>query len=260
MLFASSPLLPSCSRAPCLFPGLTTGLGVPALQAKSVPTAQRNAVVRMRFVGGNSDGQLTAGGQLPGKSNYYRGNDPKNRHTNVSQYARVSYKNVYPGINLAYYGEQSKPEFDLIVAPESNPAPIDLAFNGAQHVATDASGNLVVSSAAGNVMLRKPVAYQQRSGIRQPVEARFVLKANNQVTFELGSYDRSRELVIDPTVMYATYLGGSSEDDGLAIAFDSSGDAYVTGQTESSNFPTTSGAYATEVPPFAVPIRMRVSG
>lgn len=217
-------------------------------------------MVRMRFVGGNSDGQLTAGDQLPGKSNYYRGNDPKNRHTNVSQYARVSYKNVYPGINLAYYGEQSKPEFDLIVAPESNPAPIDLAFNGAQHVATDASGNLVVSSAAGNVMLRKPVAYQQRSGIRQPVEARFVLKANNQVTFELGSYDRSRELVIDPTVMYATHLGGSSEDDGLAIAFDSSGDAYVTGQTESSNFPTTSGAYATEVPPFAVPIRMRVSG
>jgi tetratricopeptide (TPR) repeat protein len=170
------------------------------------------------------------------------------------------YKNIYPGINLAYHGEQSKLEFDFIVAPESNPAPIDLAFNGVQHLATDASGNLIVSSGAGDVVLHKPVAYQQQSGTRQPVDVRFVLKADNQVGFELASYDRSRELVIDPTVTYATYLGGNTEDDAYAIAFDSTGAAYVTGRTDSTNFPTTSGAYATEVPPFAVPIRMRVSG
>ena len=172
--------------------------------------------------GGNSDGQLTAGDQLPGKSNYYRGNDPKNRHANVSQYARVSYKNVYPGINLAYYGEQSKPEFDLIVAPESNPAPIDLAFNGAQHVATDASGNLVVSSAAGNVMLRTGglPATERHSSTR-----RGALRPESQQSshFRAGQLRPQPQLVIDPTVMYATYLGGSSEDDGLAIAFDSSG-------------------------------------
>ena len=220
-----------------------TGHGPLALQAKSESHAQPNseAVVRMRLVGGNSNATLTATDQLPGKSNYIRGKDPKNWHTDVSHYARVSYKNIYPGINLAYHGEQSKLEFDFIVAPESNPAPIDLAFNGVQHLATDASGNLIVSSGAGDVVLHKPVAYQQQSGTRQPVDARFVLKADNQVGFELASYDRSRELVIDPTVTYATYLGGNTEDDAYAIAFDSTGAAYVTGRTDSTNFPTVGG-------------------
>jgi hypothetical protein len=220
-----------------------TGHGPLALQAKSESHAQPNseAVVRMRLVGGNSNALLTATDQLPGKSNYIRGKDPKNWHTDVSHYARVSYKNIYPGINLAYHGEQSKLEFDFIVAPESNPAPIDLAFNGVQHLATDASGNLIVSSGAGDVVLHKPVAYQQQSGTRQPVDARFVLKADNQVGFELASYDRSRELVIDPTVTYATYLGGNTEDDAYAIAVDSTGAAYVTGRTDSTNFPTVGG-------------------
>jgi hypothetical protein len=216
------------------------------LKAKNLPqlhSSQKDAVavVCMQLVGGNAQAQIAAADKLPGKTNYYIGNDPRNWHTNVSQYARVSYKSVYPGIDLAYYGERSKLEFDFIVAPESNPAPIDLAFSGAQRVATDASGDLVISSAAGNVVLHKPVAYQQQNGARHLVDARFVLKANNQVTFELGNYDRSRELVIDPTVTYATYLGGTAEDDGYAIASDSSGNAYVTGQTESTNFPTAGG-------------------
>jgi hypothetical protein len=220
-----------------------TGHGPLALQAKSESQAQPNseAAVRMQLVGGNSNALLTASDQLPGKSNYIRGKDPRNWHTDVSHYARVSYTNIYPGINLAYHGEQSRLEFDFIVAPRSTPAPIDLAFNGAQHLATDASGNLIVSSGAGDVVLHKPVAYQRQDGTRQPVDARFVLKAANQVRFELGSYDRSRELVIDPTVTYATYLGGSTEDDGYAIAFDSTGAAYVTGQTNSSTFPKVGG-------------------
>ncbi len=218
---------------------------VPASQTKNGPHAQSDseAVVRMQLVGENTNPLLSASDQLPGKSNYLRGKDPKNWHTGVSQYARVSYKNIYPGINLAYYGEKSKLEFDFIVAPQSNPAPINLAFNGAKQLATDASGNLIVSSGAGDVVLHKPVAYQQQSGTRQPVDARFVLKADNQVHFELGNYDHSRELVIDPTVTYSysTYLGGSTEDDGIAITFDSTGAAYVTGQTDSSNFPIKGG-------------------
>jgi hypothetical protein len=211
--------------------------------ASSAPVAKEKppAVVRMRLVGENSSAQITAANQLPGKSNYYLGNDPKKWQTNVSQYARVAYKNIYPGIDLAYYGEQSKLEFDFIIAPESSPVPIDFAFSGAKHLATDASGNLIVSSATGAVVLHKPVAYQQQNGSRQTVEARFVLKGKDQVSFDLGSYDHSRELVIDPTVTYSTYLGGLAEDDGLGIAFDSSGAAYVTGETESTNFPTVGG-------------------
>lgn len=163
----------------------------------------------MQLVRSNSAAQIAAVNPLPGKTNYYLGNDPKNWQTNVSQYARVAYQNVYPGIDLAYYGEQSKLEFDFTIAPESDPSAIEVAFNEAQQVATDGSGNLVVSSTAGNVVLHKPVAYQLQNGSRQPVEARFVLKGGHQVSFGLGSYDHRRELVIDPAVTYATYLGDS---------------------------------------------------
>lgn len=227
---------------------------LPPSRTDAAPNSQKkpDAAVRMRLVGGSSAAPVAVGKQLPGITNYYLGNDPKNWHANVSQYARVSYKNVYPGIDLAYYGEQNKLEFDFIVAPKSNSAPIDLAFSGAQHVKTDASGNLIISSSAGDVVLHKPLAYQKQNGIRQFVDAHFVLKANNQVSFDLGNYDRSRELVIDPSVTYATYLGGTSEDDGYGIAFDSSGNAYVTGQTASTNFPVVGGVAGTNAGSFDV--------
>jgi Beta-propeller repeat len=220
------------------------------LHAKNSPR-QRNtrkdsiAVVRMQLVGGNSLAKVSASGQLPGKSNYFLGNDPGQWHTDVAHYARVSYQDVYPGVNLAFHGAERQLEFDFVVAPGANPAPIGFHFTGAQGMKRDDSGNLIISSAAGDVLLHKPVAYQEKSGARQPVEARFALKAHNQVSFELGNYDHSRELVIDPSVLYATYLGGSGNDEGYGIAFDSSNNAYVTGQTASSDFPTTTGAYRT---------------
>ena len=193
----------------------------------------------MQLVGGNSLAKVSAGNQLPGKINYFLGNDPNKWRTDVAHYARVSYQNVYPGISLAFHGAQRQLEFDFVVAPGANPAPIGFIFTGTQGMKTDNSGNLIVSSTAGNVLLHKPVAYQEQNGVRQPVDARFQLKTNNQVSFELGNYDRSRELVIDPSVSYeySTYLGGSGNDAGYGIAFDSNGDAYVTGQTASANFP-----------------------
>ncbi|MGA7357200.1 MAG: SBBP repeat-containing protein, partial [Candidatus Sulfotelmatobacter sp.] len=144
---------------------------------------------------------------------------------------------------MAFHGAQRQFEFDFVVAPGANPAPIGFLFTGAQGMKTDDSGNLVISSAAGDVLLHKPVAYQERQGARQAVDARFLLKSGNKVSFELGDYDRSRELVIDPSVSYeySTYLGGTDDDEGYAIAFDSSGNAYVTGQTASPTFPGASG-------------------
>ncbi len=202
------------------------------------------AVVHMQLAGGNSQATVAAVGQLSGTTNYFIGNDPSQWHKDVPRYARVSYENVYPGVNLAFHGAQRQLEFDFVVAPGADPAPIGFHFTGAQGMKTDENGNLIVSSSAGDVLLHKPVAYQEQNGSRQNIDSRFLLKANNQVSFQLGNYDRSRELVIDPSVTYATYLGGSAEDDGFGIAVDSSGNAYVTGKTMSTNFPTVSGGYS----------------
>ncbi len=207
--------------------------------------AQSNssAVLHMQLSGANSLAKVDANGKLSGSANYFIGNDPRKWRKNVPRYARVSYHDVYPGVNMAFHGAQRQLEFDFVVAPGADPQPIAFNFSGAQGMKKDESGNLIVSSTAGDVLFHKPAAYQDRNDARHAVDARFVLKADNQVSFRLGKYDHSRELVIDPSVSYAysTYLGGSAEDDGFGIAFDSSGNAYVTGETMSTDFPRAGG-------------------
>jgi hypothetical protein len=200
---------------------------------------ESTAVVHMQLTGARLPATVAASDQMPGKSNYFIGNDPSKWRTAVQHYARVSYQDVYPGVNLAFHGAQRQPEFDFVVAPGADPAPIGFHFTGARAISTDGSGNLEIFSTAGNILLHKPVAYQELGGRRQLVDAQFVLQAGNKVGFALGNYDRSRELVIDPSVtyLYSTYLGGSGDDEGQGTAFDSSGNAYVTGQTASPNFP-----------------------
>jgi hypothetical protein len=206
----------------------------------------RSTAIHMQLVGANAQPNTSASDLLPGKVNYFIGNDPGKWRSNVPVYARVNYQNVYPGVNLAFRGEKRQLEFDFIVTPGASPKPIMLHFKGAKKIKTDNSGNLLLASSAGGLMLHKPFAYQRQNGMQQRVDAQFVLKAGNRVSFELGKYDHTRELVIDPSVavLYATYLGGSGEDDGFAIAVDGSGDAYVTGQTASKNFPTVPGSYS----------------
>jgi hypothetical protein len=210
-------------------------------QPRARHTPSSMASVRMHVVGGQSDAQIVGSDRLSAKANYIIGNDPSKWHRGVPRYARVSYHDVYPGVDLTYYGQQNQLEFDFVVSPGSTPAPIRLSFSGASRMTTDAAGNLALLSSAGDLTLNKPVAYQESNGIRQLVDARFILKANHQVGFQLGTYDRTRELVIDPSLSYATYLGGTGEDVGFGIAVDAAGHSFITGHSNSAVFPGFSG-------------------
>ncbi|MHB8654557.1 MAG: beta strand repeat-containing protein [Terriglobia bacterium] len=224
-------------------------------------------VLRMRLVGANANAVVTGVDELPGKSNYFIGNDPKKWRTNVPTYAKVRYSGVYPGVDLVYYGNQGgQLEYDFVVSPGADPKAIQLAvaaMSPSPHgnpatagppLQIDAHGDLILHSDSGDIRFQKPVVYQltsdhgQRTTDSKPIEGRYVLQAGNRVGFEVSNYDHSKPLVIDPTLVYSTYLAGPSQccypnTTGSGIAVDASGSAYVTGNTSSPNFPTTSGAY-----------------
>ena len=208
-------------------------------EAEQVPAAPP-AVVRMKLVGANTSPRVSGLEELPGKSNYFLGNDPSKWRTNVSHYAKVSYKDVYPGVDLVYYGNQHQLEYDLIVAPGTDPGAIQLALEGEDELELDAQGDLVLHSAGGEVRLHKPFVYQQVDGVRQEISGAYVLEGRRRVGFQVAAYDAGQPLIIDPVLSYSTYLGGSGtgNDIGFGIAVDAAGNAYVTGRASSTNFPT----------------------
>jgi hypothetical protein len=226
---------------------LTRGHGyalflTPAEAVLALSQGGEENVVRMELVGGNPAAQAEGLDQQAGISNYYVGSDPGQWITNVPHYSRVEYPGVYPGIDLHYYGNsQTQLEYDFDVAPDASPAAIKLAFRGAQAVSLDGQGNLVLHTAGGDVVEQAPVAYQVMAGVRQPVAAHYLLEANGRLGFALGAYDPSHSLIIDPILSYSTYLGGSGGDSSDGIAVDSAGNAYITGSTGSTDFPTTTG-------------------
>jgi len=258
-----------------------------------------STVLRMRLLGANTSAAVTGADELPGKSNYFIGNDPKKWRTNVPNYTKVKYQNVYPGVDLVYYGNQSgQLEYDFVVAAGAGSSAIKLDVGAglalprnarsartgsdmseriaeptkgagqAQPLRIGTNGDLVVKVDGGEVRFNKPLVYQEPSEIlgpsspnqlesrsskmeirgpeihqtsidhRQLLDGRFVLDAQNRVHFALGAYDHTRPLVIDPVLTYSTYLGGNDSDSAVGIAVDSSGNAYVAGDTSSTNFPT----------------------
>jgi hypothetical protein len=195
----------------------------------------------LKMTAANASAQILGSDLLPGKINYYVGNDPSKWRIGVRQFGRVNYKGIYPGVDLTYYGNQQQLESDFVVAPGANPQSIQFEVKGARETRIDAQGNLVLASSVGNVRLLRPVVYQVVKGAKHDVSGRYVLLAENRVGFEIGKYDAHEPLVIDPTFVYSTYLGGgtlsSGGDQGLAIAIDAAGAAYVTGTGSSFDFP-----------------------
>ena len=202
----------------------------------------------MSLVGSSQNISASAEDRLPGHSNYLMGSDPAKWLRNLETYRKVLYTGVYPGVDLLYYGTQGRLEYDFILAPQADPSKIRLKFAGAQPV-VDASGDLVLSlpkngqnPVENDVRFRKPVLYQQVQGVRQPVSGKFTIAANHEVSFEVGTYDRAQELVIDPVLVYSSYLGGSSQQSVInGMTTNAAGDIYVTGVTNAVDYPTTAG-------------------
>jgi hypothetical protein len=174
--------------------------------------------------------------QLPGRVNYFIGNDPSRWLTDLRTYSRVERRGVYPGIDLVYYGNEQQLEYDLIVSPGADPNAIRMRFDGAQRVRLNAAGDLVVETAAGELRQLRPRIYQVSAGMRTPVAGTYTLIGENQVAFNLPAYDHSKALVIDPTLVYASYLGGGA----AAMAVDPAGSVYITGTPASTQFPVVS--------------------
>jgi Beta-propeller repeat len=215
-----------------------TGMSAP-------PNATDGIALALDLVGANPNAAVVGLDPLPGISNYFIGNDPSQWHTNIPNYSKVEYQNVYAGINLVYYGNQQQLEYEYQLAPGADPSQIRFAVQGAERLSIDAKGDLVLHTAIGDVLEHAPVIYQEIAGVQKRVSGQFVLLGNNEVGFQVGSYDATLPLVIDPVLSYSTYLGGNNFDGANGIAVDGSGDAYVIGSTKSANFPITTGAFQT---------------
>jgi len=201
------------------------------------------AAVELRLLGANRDPKVVARDALPGRVNYFLGNDPARWRGDIATCERVEYSSVYRGIDLAYYGDQGQLEYDFIVAPGAHPDAIRYAVKGARHVQVGDGGELLLETTVGPVAFRKPVTYQEIAGKRHPVESRYALAGANEVRFVVGAYDPRHPLVIDPSLVYSTYLGDSNNyQTGTTIAVDSHGNAYVTGTTYSIDFPLVAAA------------------
>lgn len=212
-------------------------------------SGDKTAVVRMRIEGANVAASTEGIDEVEGRSNYFIGNDPAKWRASVPNYAKVRYDDVYPGIDAVYYGNNQQLEYDFVVAPNADPSVISLKFDGVDKASIDKkSGDLLLETGAGTLRQLKPFVYQNVDGERREVAALYKLE-NERVTFLLGDYDRSKELVIDPILAYGSYLGGNAFDEGASITVDVGGNAYVVGVAASLDFPVTAGAIKTTNPP-----------
>jgi hypothetical protein len=227
-----------------------TGTEAVLVLADSTKPSSGPAAVKMQFAGANQNAAIAAVQALPGHTNYLLGNNPARWHRNLPQFARVQYRNLYPGVDLDFYGKQGRLEYDFEVGPGADPRAINLQFRGAELIQIAANGDLVLPVDGREVRFQAPHVYQKTASREQAVAGKFVQRAGNQVGFEVGDYDRSRTLVIDPVLTFSTLFGGSGAESCAAIsgasfvahcpaiAVDSANRVYIAGATSAtSGFP-----------------------
>ena len=196
----------------------------------------KTQVIRMRLSGANKDAEIIGELETQAHSNYFIGNDREKWLTDVPTFAQVRYRGVYPGIDIVYHGNQKQLQYDFELAPGANPDPVAINFSGVKKIKIADDGSLQLLTAAGEFRQQAPIAFQDIDGQRFAVDCKYVVRGG-EVRFQLGPYDRTQKLVIDPTVVFSTYLGGNGEDRVFDIAIDGSKSVYVTGETVSTDFP-----------------------
>jgi uncharacterized repeat protein (TIGR01451 family) len=198
-----------------------------AIVARTAASGKPSAL-RLTFTGADPKAHIAAEDLLPGKI-YYASRDTKGALSGRSAYRRVRQRDLYPGIDLLYYANQRNLEFDFIVEPHKDPNQIRLAFSGAEKVTLEATGELSFRLDGEDVRLKKPVIYQERDGTRKEIAGgyRIIDTKSHVVGFRLGDYDESRPLVIDPTIVFATYRGGSAFDGPHRLTVNALGEVYL---------------------------------
>ncbi|HEX9990047.1 MAG TPA: SBBP repeat-containing protein [Chloroflexia bacterium] len=248
--FAPSEVVMSLAQPIAPQPQLTAP---PTGKGQLAVIQEHATVLRLQFIGASPQVALIAGTALPARVSYLLGDDPFGWHTGLPTYGGITYKGLYPGVDLSYAGNDSRGlKGTYTVAPQADPNLIKWRYDGAQNLVVDPQGNLQVAIQGpgirdqgsgledGNSALVEaaPVAWQEVGGVRVPVEARYVVAGDGSVGFALGRYDHTLPLVLDPELDYSTYLGGDLQDAGTGVAVDSQGNTYVTGLTVSANFPS----------------------
>jgi len=200
--------------------------------------------VTTKLAGAEPTSRPVGADPLAAKATYFLGSDPAGWRSGAPLFSRAVYHGVYRGIDLMFHGDAGSLEYDFVVEPGSSARQIALDISGASALRLESDGALAIVTPAGEIRWKKPEVYQWKDGVRQAVAGAFALHGR-RVTFAIGAYDHARELVIDPTLTYATYLGGNDNESSRGVAVDGSGNFYVTGFTFSLNFPVTSGSFQT---------------
>jgi hypothetical protein len=212
-------------------------------------TDRQAQVVRLEPVGLSRDVRLEAGQPREGRVNYLLGRDPAKWRTNIPTYGTVTYRNAYPGIDLTFYGNGRQLEYDIIVRPGADPNRVKFRYAGVERLEVTPAGDLaIILPGGGTLVQKKPQIYQEIAGQRVLREGKFRLHANGAdhlYSFQVAAYDRRRALIIDPVLVYATFLGGEQRDVINRIKVDEAGCVYLAGITDSDPFPPTAGAYQT---------------